>query len=56
MENCQNYHGSGLSDCPICKRPTNCNGYHTDETPAENADMGDGWLDACTNCPDERAR
>ncbi len=33
-----------------------CNGYHTDETYAENSDMYDGWLGACTNCPDERAR
>lgn len=54
---CQKYHdGTGLSDCPVCKHPTNCNGYHTDETYAENPDMYDGWLGACTNCPDERSR
>ena len=43
-------------DCPICEHETNCNGYHTDEDPNDNADANDGWLDACDNCPRERAR
>jgi hypothetical protein len=41
---------------PKDKDYPSCNGYHTDETYAENPDMYDGWLGACTNCPDERDR